>query len=468
MRLAAMGRRGQILSLTARAAHRQDLLYIIFYLKFETKKIQKKFMRRDLGSLALALCLAWILYAGLATIHGLRRGEGTPVRDDGGPRREMQELREILNGLSRAFSKQADDLASIRTSIGGISLRRDSTFDTSGLDSVSVSDHHTQLSPGSKPPQLAAAGNGVEITPPSLLLESSQSDSNDGVSMTKESSSDNGQRTGLNIVSAELERRGLKSVDDISRMRMSRVSVSFGGNGNAAGALRSAAKASQDPSAVCVDAGGNKGDYTNIITVAACGKIYVYEADPRNCRLLQGRFGRNPRMSVHCKAISYFDGPGTFLIEDVWAGGPKNVQSHGYLRPALEPGHTPPPHFRAVDVQVASIESVVPRDQRISVFKIDIQGGESMALLGAVDWIKAGLIDSMVIEVSTTGIDGLLICYLLSIGDGFQCKDHPPSISDKARQAGKRPGKTMDCIDYVKHMDANNYWTDWTCTAVRK
>jgi FkbM family methyltransferase len=123
---------------------------------------------------------------------------------------------------------------------------------------------------------------------------------------------------------------------------------------------------------VVVDIGANIGYYTLIFAklVGKRGRVFAFEPDPENFRLLKLNVEENGHRNVVCinKAVS--DKPGKmrlYLSED-------NAADHQL--------YSKDKNRRSVEVEVTSLDEHFKGGQRIDFIKMDIQGSEGRAVEG--------------------------------------------------------------------------------------
>jgi len=131
------------------------------------------------------------------------------------------------------------------------------------------------------------------------------------------------------------------------------------------------------PDSNCIDVGAHVGDILrDIVAVAPEGTHYAFEALPHLCDALKTQF---PTVQVLQAAVSDRSGHSEFQYVE-------NDPAYSGLR--RRDYNRPDPHVKTIQVVTTTIDEVVPRDRHIAFIKIDIEGGEYHALLGAHNTIK--------------------------------------------------------------------------------
>ena len=123
---------------------------------------------------------------------------------------------------------------------------------------------------------------------------------------------------------------------------------------------------------IVVDVGANVGLYTSILSklVGSNGKVFSYEPEPNNFRLLK-----------KCKKINELD---NVIIESI-AIGEKKENTNFYVS-KINSGDNRLSSFKQIhsiiSVQKDSLDNKLRKQKYIDFIKMDIQGGEYLALLG--------------------------------------------------------------------------------------
>jgi FkbM family methyltransferase len=134
------------------------------------------------------------------------------------------------------------------------------------------------------------------------------------------------------------------------------------------------------PDHAILDIGAHVGYYTLVLadaTKGARGMIVAFEASPDNFKLLEKNIRRNDlggQVMVFNLAVA--DKPGTIGLS-------RNPYCTGDTRP-WEAGFGP-----MTQVEAISLDDMIGRESKISVIKLDVQGGEVKALRGMKELIAA-------------------------------------------------------------------------------
>ena len=128
---------------------------------------------------------------------------------------------------------------------------------------------------------------------------------------------------------------------------------------------------------VCLDVGAHSGEILAMMRrFAPDGRHHAFEALPHLAEMVRRRF---PGLSVHNVAVS--DEPGTSSFCFV-----ENAPAWSGLR--VRDYDIPDPRIREITVTRARIDDLVSPSEKITLVKIDIEGGEYHALLGASQVIQ--------------------------------------------------------------------------------
>lgn len=161
------------------------------------------------------------------------------------------------------------------------------------------------------------------------------------------------------------------------------------------------------PGSICLDVGANIGYFTVMMSMLArpTGRIYAFEPEPKNFSILTQNslmacedaapvIARNEAISDTCGFVSLVTGEESTLhsVSKSTTGQPVNSPT------------------RSTSIDSLSNEI---GNQRISLIKIDVEGHELPAILGARDLICSRLAENLVLEV-TPGEDAKQLEALLS------------------------------------------------------
>lgn len=128
------------------------------------------------------------------------------------------------------------------------------------------------------------------------------------------------------------------------------------------------------PGDVVVDVGANIGYYTLVCARLAgpSGRVYAFEPEPQNFALLQQNVALNGYRNVVADRRALAERSG---VARLWVNLGSN---HGDHR-IYDPGET---NRRAIEIEVTTLDAVLPADAAVGFVKMDIQGGEPFALRG--------------------------------------------------------------------------------------
>lgn len=130
------------------------------------------------------------------------------------------------------------------------------------------------------------------------------------------------------------------------------------------------------PAGNAVDVGCFRGKILDeIVLRAPAGRHVAFEPNPELAARLRERF---PGVTIHEVALSDEPGPSTFHVLDQLP-----AQSGLRLRPTDTKSDV-----RIIDVRVETMDRLLPRDERIDLIKIDVEGAEVNALLGARETLR--------------------------------------------------------------------------------
>lgn len=126
------------------------------------------------------------------------------------------------------------------------------------------------------------------------------------------------------------------------------------------------------PDANCVDVGANRGEVlAELLRLAPRGRHVAVEPIPALAEALRAEF---PGVEVANAALADQTGEATFHVVET------NPALSGLrLRPDVGPGERVVP----ITVPVARLDDLVPSDRRVSLLKVDVEGGELGVLRGA-------------------------------------------------------------------------------------
>jgi FkbM family methyltransferase len=113
-----------------------------------------------------------------------------------------------------------------------------------------------------------------------------------------------------------------------------------------------------------------------MMDISPSGKHYAFEPLPHLAQELREKF---PQVTVQQVALSDRSGESEFLFVENDPGY-SGLQRRFYGRPD--------PKIRRIPVRVATLDEMIPQDERIGFIKMDIEGGEFHAMKGGVETIR--------------------------------------------------------------------------------
>ncbi len=132
------------------------------------------------------------------------------------------------------------------------------------------------------------------------------------------------------------------------------------------------------PGMVAVDIGANIGYFTLLAAsiVGPAGRVYAFEPNPSNCALIQLSAEVNHFEHVELFPFALADKPRMVILN--------SSASTGSTRPlaGIEEFAT------STVLRAVSLDATLPAVQRLDVLKIDIDGGEGLAMRGAANTIR--------------------------------------------------------------------------------
>lgn len=128
---------------------------------------------------------------------------------------------------------------------------------------------------------------------------------------------------------------------------------------------------------IVVDAGANIGYYTILLSklVGSTGKVYAFEPSKNSIKLLKKnlKFNKCNNVILITKALSDKEGELSFYINQLDKGNNSIKEAIGSEK---------------VKVKCTTIDSCIPKDENISLMKMDIEEAELLALGGAKETLK--------------------------------------------------------------------------------
>lgn len=220
------------------------------------------------------------------------------------------------------------------------------------------------------------------------------------------------------------------------------------------------------PGATFVDVGANWGYFTLLAArrLGARGAVIALEPDPRMCGALRANVALNGLSSVTVLELAAADRAGTVpLLGFDQAGG-----NYGLSRMAPR-GEEPPGSFA---VTASTLDDVFAelRLTRVSLLKMDIEGGEARALAGLRRSFEAGVVDRLLLEVHPQQLEesGSSVAQVFELLEraGFRgwTVDHSPRATRRAAYA-----RRVDVRTYLRPLDARQPLDAWAhCLCARR
>jgi FkbM family methyltransferase len=123
---------------------------------------------------------------------------------------------------------------------------------------------------------------------------------------------------------------------------------------------------------VVIDIGANCG-YFSLLARSRGADVWAFEPLQRNLQLLQATIAENRLDRIHIMAAAASDSPGTLVIGASYTNG---IVTDELLT-------TPAAALQADYVAAVRIDDVIPAQTKVSLIKIDVEGYEYRALMGA-------------------------------------------------------------------------------------
>jgi FkbM family methyltransferase len=128
------------------------------------------------------------------------------------------------------------------------------------------------------------------------------------------------------------------------------------------------------PNSNCIDVGCHYGSVlSQFCRLAPSGMHLAVEAIPEKAAFLRRKF---PQVDVRNLALCDYAGTSTFHI-DVDKSGFSGLGRHTEGK------------FRTIEVKCDSLDSIVPRDRRFDILKLDVEGAELLVLRGATGFLRS-------------------------------------------------------------------------------
>ena len=132
---------------------------------------------------------------------------------------------------------------------------------------------------------------------------------------------------------------------------------------------------------VAVDAGANCGVYTRrfLDCVGAEGHVYAFEPNPLYLPFLESFAQKTPSvLAVMAEAVGQSPSRSFLKIPRITGGAPEPALAHLVSEKGLE----------NLEVSVVTLDERLASLQRLDLLKIDIEGGEALAILGALSLLR--------------------------------------------------------------------------------
>jgi FkbM family methyltransferase len=148
---------------------------------------------------------------------------------------------------------------------------------------------------------------------------------------------------------------------------------------------------------VILDVGANKGDTAALYrSMFSQAKIHCFEPFPETIAQLEDRFGSDADITIVPKAVSTEVGETTFFVNHAAATNsllPRPEQDRLYPESAGPKGE--------IKVETVDLDSYCKLSsiKQVGILKLDIQGGELMAIAGARRLLSEQLVDVVYSEI---------------------------------------------------------------------
>ncbi len=152
---------------------------------------------------------------------------------------------------------------------------------------------------------------------------------------------------------------------------------------------------------VFIDGGANIGYYTCLAaSVVGPGCVHAFEPNPLILPQLRRQAEINPHLNIrmHPLALSDREGEATFYVPQ---DRPEDQGWHSGMG-TLEPVVASQRLGKPVRVMCTTLDRFVGEQQcaRVTLCKLDLEGGESAALRGAQNALKSGVLESVILEIT--------------------------------------------------------------------
>lgn len=147
---------------------------------------------------------------------------------------------------------------------------------------------------------------------------------------------------------------------------------------------------------IFVDIGANLGYHTLTAAkrVGPSGKIYAFEPEPKNFKLLQKNIETNnytDRCELIRKGISNKTDKEKLYIDPYNYGG--HALFDHFQKPEVflgaQASKNIPSRNNFIEVEVVALDTFLGKNKKVNVIKMDIEGAEALALQGMIETLKA-------------------------------------------------------------------------------
>jgi FkbM family methyltransferase len=128
----------------------------------------------------------------------------------------------------------------------------------------------------------------------------------------------------------------------------------------------------------CIDVGCHKGEILEvIISLSSKGKHFAFEPIPVLFQQLELKY--KGKATIYPYALSDVNGTSTFQFV-------KNAPAYSGIQKRKY--NTPTPDIEQINVEIKTLDSLIPPDTKIDLIKIDVEGGEYGVLKGGLQLLK--------------------------------------------------------------------------------
>lgn len=145
-----------------------------------------------------------------------------------------------------------------------------------------------------------------------------------------------------------------------------------------------------NPDAHCIDVGAHLGSMLSLFMgLAPYGKHTAFEPMPEKAEWLRKKF---PEVEVHAKALGAEPGHATFSV---------NLTQSGFS--GLRPHGVGSARFTEIEVEIDRLDDLVPKERRIALLKVVVEGAELSVLQGAQRILRDSR-PSLILESSASAL----------------------------------------------------------------